>query len=72
MKRLLSSLVLAGCFLTSTSLPLIPHQYRELAQAQTADELFYTFYGQKIPLSQQQIAAPLALLNLYTCSYSRI
>jgi serine protease len=51
MKRFLSSLLLAGCFLTSTSVPLIPHQYRELAQAQTADELFYTFYGQKIPLN---------------------
>jgi hypothetical protein len=51
MKRFLSSLVLAGCFLTSTSVPLIPHQYRELAQAQTTDELFYTFYGQKIPLN---------------------
>ncbi|AFZ01481.1 hypothetical protein [Calothrix sp. PCC 6303] len=51
MKRFLSSLVLAGCFLTSTSLPLIPHQYGKLAQAQTTDELFYTFYGQKIPLN---------------------
>ncbi|MUG93433.1 S8 family serine peptidase [Scytonema sp. UIC 10036] len=51
MKRFLSSLVLAACFLCSTNLPFIPHQYRELAQAQTTDELFYTFYGQKIPLN---------------------
>jgi serine protease len=51
MKRFLSSLVLAGCFLSSSSFPLIPHQYRELAQAQTNNKLFYTFFGQKIPLN---------------------
>ncbi|GJD19294.1 peptidase S8 and S53, subtilisin, kexin, sedolisin [Rivularia sp. IAM M-261] len=51
MRRLLSSLVLAGCFFCSSSFPLIPYQYRELAQAQTSDELFYTFFGQKIPLN---------------------
>lgn len=56
MKRFLSSLVLAGCFLTSTTVPLIPHQYPELAQAQTTDELFYTFYGQKIPLNLRRDA----------------
>lgn len=51
MKRFFSILVLAGCFLTSSRFPLIPQQDREIAQAQTTDELFYTFYGQKIPLN---------------------
>ncbi|MBD2413979.1 peptidase S8 [Nostoc calcicola FACHB-389] len=50
MKRFLSSLILAGCFFSATSFSLLPQQYREFAQAQTLDELFYTFYGQKIPL----------------------
>ncbi|MBD2213045.1 S8 family serine peptidase [Nostoc linckia FACHB-104] len=50
MRRLISSLILAGCFFSATSFSLLPQQHREFAQAQTADELFYTFYGQKIPL----------------------
>lgn len=51
MKRFLSSLILAGCYLTSSSVPLTSHQYGKLAQAQTTDKLFYTFYGQRIPLN---------------------
>jgi serine protease len=50
MKRFLSSLILAGCFFSTTSFSLFPYQHREFVQAQTADEFFYTFYGKKIPL----------------------
>lgn len=54
MKRLISSLALTACFLGVSSFPLISWKYQDLAQAQTSNELFYSFYGQKIPLNLRQ------------------
>ncbi|MCY7278658.1 MAG: peptidase S8, partial [Phormidesmis sp. CAN_BIN44] len=58
MKRLLSSLCLTSCLLV-TSFPISLHPIRhtpalQSAQAQNAPDLFYTFYGQRIPLSLRQ------------------
>jgi subtilisin family serine protease len=49
MKRLLSSLTLTGCFLAAAITPNILNT--QTVTAQTHNELFYTFYGQSIPLS---------------------
>ncbi|NJR52423.1 MAG: S8 family serine peptidase [Leptolyngbyaceae cyanobacterium CSU_1_3] len=58
MKRLLSSLCLTSCLLaTSFPISLLPTRHAphlQSAQAQTAPDLFYTFYGQRIPLSLRQ------------------
>ncbi|MBW4651002.1 MAG: S8 family serine peptidase [Kastovskya adunca ATA6-11-RM4] len=52
MKRLVSSVLLTSCLWGSVNLSVIPQHHQGLAQAQTSNEqLFYTFYGQQIPLS---------------------
>jgi subtilisin family serine protease len=54
MKRLLSSLTLSGYFLAAAIVPNILNSQTVTAQANT--ELFYTFYGQPIPLNLRQDA----------------
>jgi serine protease len=58
MNRLLTSLCLTGCLVATNNLtftnPIAPRFSPPPANAQTSSELFYTFYGQRIPLSQRQ------------------
>ena len=59
MKRQLTTLCLTGCLLTSSLALLNPGPLRvpfstPPATAQTPPDLFYTFYGQRIPLSQRR------------------
>ena len=59
MKRRLTTLCLTGCLLTSTIALLHPNSWRApfstpAANAQTTPDLFYTFYGQRISLSQRR------------------
>lgn len=60
MKRAFSSLILTGSILTSLSLFPLPLGHKvdvaALAQTQSADQLFYIYNGQQIPLTQRQDA----------------
>ncbi|MCA1995020.1 MAG: S8 family serine peptidase [Coleofasciculus sp. S288] len=51
MKRLVSSIFLTGCLWGAATLSNYPQPYQAMAQVPTSGELFYTFYGQKIPLN---------------------
>ncbi len=59
MNRLLTSLCLTACLYTASTLAILtPNPSHPLlsplpANAQTPPDLFYTFYGQRIPLSQR-------------------
>ncbi|MEO0537004.1 MAG: S8 family serine peptidase [Cyanobacteria bacterium P01_A01_bin.123] len=66
MRKIVPSLLLSGLMVGATSIALGPTNHLSLpeamttqaAQAQTNDEIYYTFYGQRIPLTlrQDQIA----------------
>ncbi|NEQ33581.1 MAG: hypothetical protein F6K04_21725, partial [Leptolyngbya sp. SIO4C5] len=49
MRRLLSSLLLSSVLISSA--PPLPIAFTQPVRAQTGDELYYTFYNQRIPLS---------------------
>lgn len=50
MKRLPTSLCLIGCFTVLPNAFLFSHLFSNSAQAAQESDLYYTFYGQKIPL----------------------
>ena len=56
MKRLITALCLAGCVSILPNATLLTHILTKPAQAASTNEsdLFYTFYGQKIPLTLKQ------------------
>lgn len=51
MKRLVSSIFLTGCLWGASNLPSYPQPPQAMAQVPTSNNLFYTFYGQQIPLA---------------------
>ena len=51
MKRLVSSIFLTSCLLAVANLSQYPNQNRVAAQMSRGSDLFYTFYGQQIPLN---------------------
>ncbi|BAY95292.1 MULTISPECIES: S8 family peptidase [unclassified Tolypothrix] len=66
MKRLLSSVVLTSYILGIASVAILPLQRQVTAQVQKNNELFYTFYGQKIPLSVRQDTVAVAFKPVRT------
>ncbi|HEY9598209.1 MAG TPA: peptidase S8, partial [Cyanophyceae cyanobacterium] len=51
MKRLVSGILLTSCFWGAANLAHFPQPIPVMAQVPTSGDLYYTFYGQQIPLS---------------------
>lgn len=66
MKRLISSITIASYLLGIGSFAILSLQRQVTAQVQKSDELYYTFYGQKIPLSVRQDTVAVAFKPVRT------
>ncbi len=66
MKRLISSIAITSYLLGIGNLTILPLQHQASAQAQKTDKLYYTFYGQTIPLSLRQDTVAVAFKPVRT------
>jgi serine protease len=65
-KRFISSIAITSYLLGIGNLTILPLQHQASAQAQKTDKLYYTFYGQTIPLSLRQDTVAVAFKPVRT------
>lgn len=71
MKRLISGLVITSYVITVGGLSFLPSSQRVSAQVRKDSSLYYTFYGQKIPLSVRQDTVAVAFKPVTTRTRGR-